>query len=228
MRILEPLRPFRIGPTCVSLSLLVSSLGISWPSAIADSDDQVGEKGFEERCAVLIERNIFSRNRPHKYVRPGSRVVREAPPAPPKPEEFSVFTGVVRQGETYAAFIEDAPSGATIKVKVGDAVLRGTIKQISLDSLEYIVGERITKVEIGQNFAGRAGSLRATAPSSSSPPMASPASTTATASAPQGSPSASDSKAPAGAKSSVNAAGSSPEDDVVERMRKRRLEEMKK
>lgn len=159
------------------------------------------EKAFGDQYAVLIERNIFSRNRPVRYVRPGE-AQRERPegrPIAPPPEENLLFTGVVLREETYTAFIENIKTGSTVRAKVGDAIARGKISGITLDHLTYELEGKSMALEIGKTLAGGA-----PGPSRSSGGKSSPG------------------------EKAAEAAGSGPSSDVLERMRQRRLQEMKK
>ena len=156
------------------------------------------EKAFGDRYAVLIERNIFSKNRPQRFVRAGERDRQDPRPTPPSPEESLVLTGVARQGKIYLAFIENTRTGSTVKAKIGDAVARGKIAGISPDGLTYESEGKSVALVIGKTLAGGTPGLSRSSGTKASGEKA------------------------------AEAAGSGPASDVLERLRQRRLQEMKK
>ena len=174
----------------------------------ASPDRDLQEKAFADRYAILIERNVFAKDRPRRYVRPtdprrerSEREAREARDRPrsPQPEESLLLTGVVREGDVYMAFIENTRSGTTTRTKVGDTVGRGKITAITMISLTHEVEGRAAVLEIGKTLSGGAPDR-----SRSTETQASSTET------PSGS-------APTGAAN-----------DIIERMRQRRLQEAKK
>lgn len=192
------------------------------------------DQAFYERYAIIVERNIYSKNRPHVFRRPGAvaaqDVRREAPP-PPLERSF-VLTGIVSEREVHTAFVEDVRSGATSKVKAGDAVARGRVAEVGLDHLVYDADGRKARIELGQDLAGGVSMLpvRSATPSPPSPPSVSSAPSSASAeklaAASSGSAETKPAEAtPAEAKPGDAGAGV---DDALERLRKKRLEEMKK
>ncbi len=172
------------------------------PSGGGEPAPPAGEKAFGDRYAVLIERNIFSRNRPQRYVPAGQppRERTEMKAAPPPPEESLALTGVVRQEGVYTAFIEDLRTGSTIKARVGDAVARGKISGMSLDGLTYELEGKSAALGIGKTLAGGASS-----------PSRAPGAAKAS-----------------GEKAAAEASPSGAATDVLERLRQRRAQEMKK
>jgi len=125
-------------------------------SASPVSDDGTDKASFD-RYKVLSEHNIFTKNR-----RPTSRPTRDSRSdgPPPKPEVAFVLTGCVIENENrYAAFVENAQTGVTLRVSPGDSIATGKVTAIGFDFLEYETGGQKTRVEIGHNFTGSVASL---------------------------------------------------------------------
>ena len=161
------------------------------------------EKAFGDRYAVLIERNIFSRNRPQRYIPAGQSASRdrgEGKATPPQPEDSMVLTGVAFRGGIYTAFIENSRTGTTVQAKVGDAVARGKVAGIKLNGVTYELEGKAVSLDLGKTLAGGSSSL----------------------------PSASSTSSTKAGEKSATAAGSAATSEVLERLRQRRLQEMKK
>ena len=115
--------------------------------------DAPGDSGPKwDSFRVLIERNIFLRDRASARPRPSSQgpqrvIVRD-------PDEDLVLTGSVRQGQVAVAFIEDVRSGRVQRLWAGDAVGSGRISAITLDDIEYVRNGTTTKIEIGRSLGG--------------------------------------------------------------------------
>ncbi|UCF17121.1 MAG: hypothetical protein JSW59_06600 [Phycisphaerales bacterium] len=105
---------------------------------------------------IVVERNMFSRQRMPRVDRRRRRQVPVAPPAP-EPESYVVLKGIVQQGDTFIAFLEDTQSGQILRVREGDSVVRGRIKTLTLDSIEYEFEDRTTVVTMGLNLQGGRG-----------------------------------------------------------------------
>ncbi len=102
---------------------------------------------------IVVERNMFSRQRaPRRAVR-RTRQVPVAPPAP-DPESYVVLKGIVQEDGAFIAFLEDTQSGQILRVRQGDSVVRGKIKSLTLDSIEYEFEDKITTVTMGLNLQG--------------------------------------------------------------------------
>jgi hypothetical protein len=101
---------------------------------------------------IVVEQNVFSRNRGPRAERT-RRQVPVAPPAP-DPESYVVLKGIVQEGGEFIAFLEDTQSGRILRVRKGDSIMNGKVKSLTLDSLEYEVGDRTTVVTMGLNLQG--------------------------------------------------------------------------
>ena len=103
---------------------------------------------------IIVERNMFSRQRRSRTNRP--RIQRQVPVAPPAPdpESYVILKGVVQEDGEFIAFLEDTQSGQILRVRQGDSVVRGKIKSLNLDSIEYEFEDKTTTVTMGLNLQG--------------------------------------------------------------------------
>jgi len=153
---------------------------------------------------VLVQNNIFlpRRNVSRQPQRVYS-ILKETPL--PDPAANIVLTGIVKHGQQYFAFFEDRLKGRTLRVQTGDSLLQGKIQHITLDYVEYAVGETAVKVEIGKTLSN-------TTPLSSGKSFSPPTSSDSTA---QSIPAV-----------STNTSQSTDTSSLVEQMRRRRLQEL--
>jgi hypothetical protein len=70
------------------------------------------------------------------------------------PEDRLTFRGVLREGAMLIAFVEDAGTGSTLRLKVGDTLGRGSVRELTLDQLVFDVGGKLMRAEIGQTLTG--------------------------------------------------------------------------
>ncbi len=190
-------------PDRIAHALIVAVLlSLLTTAGTAESADLTGW----ERYSILAERNIFSRDRWKPAPLPGESV----PLPPPAPERYVVLTGIVKQGGEYTAFLEDIRTGVTDKAKIGDAVIKGRVKNVALDriEIEYEKDARTTVIHVGMNLEGGE-------------------SITATAYLPSPDTGSFD-LAPAAAAGSGAKLGQEAEDEVLERLRQRREKELEK
>jgi hypothetical protein len=132
------------------------------PAAPPGPSSPEGEKAFAERYAIVIERDIFARDRPHRFILAGESRQEKRPPvqkAPPRPEESMVLTGVMKRDGVFTAFIEDERTGTTRKAIVGDALASGKVANIDLSGLTFECEGRSTVLEVGRTLTGRISSL---------------------------------------------------------------------
>jgi hypothetical protein len=214
----------RILVVCI---LAAAGAGAATPALAQPSSRQgASEQSFRDKYGVLTERNIFSRAR----TSPSRR--REAPPPPverpPDPEDLVVLTGTVQQGPARLAFVEER--GRTIKVREGDEIARGKVGKIGFNVLEFEKDGKKVVVAIGKSFSGKEPSSRSrgeSEPRRSSSPAA--ADTSASSSS---APSTASAEAPASGqeppKAEAKSESSGGASDILERMRRRRLEEEQK
>ncbi len=156
-----------------------------------------------EDYGVLIERSIFSRERGRPAPSPQARIIREAP----SPERYVLLRGVVASGDEFVAFLEDMRSGEMIWARSGDEIVRGRVADVTLDGIVYERGDARAEVAIGQNLEKGAGA----------PPPPTP-------DAPDGAPdgdageASDDAQPPPGPSAGA--------DDVLERMKQKRMREL--
>lgn len=168
--------------------------------------EQGEEQGFWGNYKILVDRNIFSRNRGRSFERESREAKEQVAPAP---ESYFVLKGIVQQGSERIAFFENFRTGETMRARIGDAVARGKVQNITLDTVEYELNGKLTKTEVGKNLEGEVSSppltyndlIESTAMSSG----VSTASTPSAETAPQG-----------------------DEDDILKRLRERRQKELEK
>ena len=127
------------------------------PSGSSVADDNTDKSSFDH-YKVLSEHNIFTKSRRPPSTQRSRDPRGDRPPS--KPEVAFVLTGcVIEDDNKYAAFVENAQTGITLKVSPGDSVATGKVTSIGFDYLEYETNGQKTHVEIGHNFTGSVASL---------------------------------------------------------------------
>jgi len=121
----------------------------------AASEEASGEADAQpeqawERYKLIVERNIFLRNRS----RPVRRTIETVRRAAPTPERSTVLTGTLRRGEEWIAFVEDLRTGVTSSVRAGEPLLRGRLAAVALDYIEYELDGQTVQVKVGDSLAG--------------------------------------------------------------------------
>lgn len=123
--------------------------------AAADPETRPASKpsapSYRERYGVLGEGNIFIRDRWKPAYRP---TIREPRPAGPPPERSYLLTGIVREEETFRAYIEDTAARKILRLAVGDTVARGRISEIDGDGITYEADGQLTWIRIGRDLSG--------------------------------------------------------------------------
>lgn len=105
---------------------------------------------------AISRNNIFSRNRRPAPPDNGTPI----PPRPqPNPESYYILRGIVRENDTFIAFLQDNHEGGVLQLREGDEVARGKIKSLTLDSLEYEFADQTIKVVFGRDLEGGQGTL---------------------------------------------------------------------
>ncbi len=163
-----------------------------------------------DKYRLLSERNIFLRYRR----RPQKKVVAPAPrkPAPPPdPDRYITLTGTAVRGDERVAFLEDGRSKKTLVVRVGGAAGKGKVTAITLDGIQYERDGKIGDIEVGSTLSG------STAVPATNGYAVVPA---APASAPAAGEPSSRPAEPGGGGAGIA--------DILERMRKRRQQELGK
>lgn len=143
--------------------LLIVSLAILPPGRAQDAPDNGDPPSFEAKYKLILERNIFSRER--KVYREVLDVPRNEPPPPPLEASF-VVVGISRQDGMTVAFIEDTSLGQVDQYAVNSQIAAGTIQAMTLDSLQYrtstdvndVNAVAVTDVKVGQSLLGETAS----------------------------------------------------------------------
>jgi len=175
--------------------------------------------GFD-RFKVLVQRNMFSKERGRPRDEAKRERKREAPPVP-RIESDLVLIGVVQKDGAPAAIVENRVSGKIVTIKPGDSIGAGVVKVISLDSIDFDADGILHVIRIGSTLAGTPPKAL-TAVSTESPATITPASNGTALPSPQ--TSSTTSTGPAAPASPAGSAGES----VLERMRRKRQEELRK
>ena len=105
------------------------------PNGLAFAQVGDGQEGFRRSYSILLERNIFSRDR-RPYVPERERSTYEAPPPPPI-ESTLVLLGIGRQRGQTLAFVEDTLTGRIERHAVSGPIARGHVQLLTLDFLVY-------------------------------------------------------------------------------------------
>ncbi len=214
--------------------LIVAVIGFASPVLAA-----TGQANSWDPFRLLAERNIFLRDRR----RPEPRRYESPRPIPDNGERRLVLTGTALCGTEFVAFFENTRTGDTIRARAGGAVGTGKLKSVTLDGAEYEAGGKTTRIKIGFSLAGEAASLptRRTSSTSTSESASPPAESEAkpeteagatdgqetpkqeAAAPPDGTPDATPKET-----TSPGGPGDADIADILQRMRQRREEELKK
>ncbi len=127
--------------------------------SFALSAEQGDDAQFWDNYRVLVEQNIFSRQRGRALRKDDSKPKERPAPAL---ESYFVLKGIVRQNAEYVAFLEDTRMGETVRARVGDSIARGRLKSLTLDNIEFEMDANTIKIEIGDSLQGKAPTLSVT------------------------------------------------------------------
>ncbi len=113
-----------------------------------------GDSGFMNQYGLILERNIFTRDRGRREPEP-SRVERNVAPPPP-PQKSYVLIGISRWGDEYIAFVENTRYGDTQMYRIGNTVAEMKIKHITLDNIELEKDAKTITIQVGSDLTGGA------------------------------------------------------------------------
>jgi len=135
---------------------------VLWPAVglSQDAKDPQDPQDPWAKYQVILNRNMFSRQRGALREPRGDAERREV--AVPNPESYFRLKGIVQEDGTFIAFLEDTRSNSVLKLREGDTVARGTIKALTLDSIEYQLEDRIVTVRLGNDLEGGQGAVTMT------------------------------------------------------------------
>ena len=129
----------------------IAALLLVGPVSAAPAAPEQHSQRTWDTYQVLVERNIFSRDRARAVQRRAEATLTPVP----NPDRYIVLTGIVVQDEEYIAFLEDSRDGITVRARTGDVVARGRLKNIAFDHVEYETNGDSVTVDVGQSL-GRA------------------------------------------------------------------------
>lgn len=125
----------------------------------AKAGDAAKELGWDD-YKVILERNMFSKNRQPPFDPTAVRPRDDRPPA--NPESFYILRGITNENGMFKACLQDNKQGGVLWVIVGDTVARGKIKAIpSLDTIEFQMDgqETARTVPMGCDLEGGRGKI---------------------------------------------------------------------
>ena len=215
------------------------------PISILRAQSGRSRSSSSDKYRLLSENNIFLRVR-RRPVRRTYTPRPRTPAPPPDPDRYIKLTGTALQGSESLAFLEDSRREKTLRIRVGDEVGKGKVIAITSSGIEYQRDEKISEIKIGYTLSGSTEASRSSSsysrssytprssssrsPSSSKTPSstetakAEPAETESTETEPtETEPAAEPSSRPAETETKSTGAGS-----LLERMRKRRQQELEK
>jgi hypothetical protein len=105
---------------------------------------------------VILQRNIFSRQRGPVRQR---RDDRPQPVITRNLESYLLLKGIVQEGGTFIAFIENTQNNTVLRLRDGDNVARGIVKNFTLESIEYQLEDKTISVGLGRDLEGGQGTL---------------------------------------------------------------------
>jgi hypothetical protein len=140
---------------CAVLMAAIWFAGL-WPAA-EGAQEPIERPDVWALYKVIIDRNMFSRQRG-----PAERRQRDAERevvTVPDPESYYRLRGIAQENGTFIAFVEDTRRNETLKLRQGDAVARGSIESLDLDSIVFRMEDRTIAVAIGQDLLGGHGAV---------------------------------------------------------------------
>lgn len=140
--------------------LIVLGLIVALGPAVAlsqEARDSQPSQGPWAAYEVILNRNMFSRQRGDRPAQRADGPRREV--VMPNPESYFRLKGLVQEDGTFIAFLEDTRSNSVLKFRQGDAVARGIIKALTLDSIEYQLEDQVTAVRLGYDLEGGQGAV---------------------------------------------------------------------
>jgi hypothetical protein len=105
---------------------------------------------------IIMQRNIFSRQRGPIRQR---RSIQSRPVITQNPESYLLLKGIVQEGGIFIAFIENTQNNMVLRLREGQNIARGTVKNFSLDSIEYQSQDKTINIILGQDLEGNQGTL---------------------------------------------------------------------
>lgn len=142
-----------------AVSLLAQTQPASQPATRPEPQaepSRPASRDFSQRYGVLIDNNIFLRERGRPAWPPPPRREPTTQPAAPAPTEEQSFAllGVVFEGDDFRAYFESLRDASIIRVEPGDALARGRVLEMQADAVAYESDGRVIWIEVGQDLTG--------------------------------------------------------------------------
>lgn len=142
---------------CMLSAVVFGFIMTLWSQSGLSQDAATAKQDAWENYQIILQRNIFSRQRGPR-VDLSRRQRMDAPP-PPNPESYHLLKGIVQENGVFIAFIENTQRGQILRVREGDSVARGKVKTFNLDTIEYQFEDRTIKVAMGYDLEGGKGTI---------------------------------------------------------------------
>ena len=107
---------------------------------------------FSAQYAVVVENNIFLRDRQSRRTPATASTTQAAPP--PDPLKDFVLVGVVFEEGEFRAYFENLKGGGITRAVVGDALATGSLGEVFIDAIGFTTADGLKWIEIGQNLTG--------------------------------------------------------------------------
>jgi hypothetical protein len=139
--------------------LILPAIWISCAALASEAGTQVeaqAQAASWERYQVLLQRNIFAKNRRawREAMRSPDQDKDEMGPPAPKIEAETVLIGILDKDGQLAAFLENCRTGAVQMLRPEDPLARGKIGAITIECIEYACGGASIFVNVGKNLDG--------------------------------------------------------------------------
>lgn len=141
--------------TCMLLAAALGFVITLWPQSGLGREATEAQDTWA-RYQVILQRNIFSRQRSPLRQR---RAAQARPVVTRNPESYLLLKGIVQEDGTFIAFVEDTQGNRVLRLREGDSVARGTVKNFTLDSIEYQLEDKTINVMLGRDLEGGQGTL---------------------------------------------------------------------
>ena len=132
---------------------MIASL-LCFLGAPAFAEQEPSQQNTWDGYKVIVEKNIFSRNRWQQAERTARQGGATAPARARAPESFFVLRGITRDEDGFIAFIEDTRTYNMARTRVGDSVTEGTVKDMTLDHMAFELNGETRQIEIGMDLEG--------------------------------------------------------------------------
>ena len=141
----------------VLFALVLGAIAAFGLAATTGQEQQVEESNALANYEIILQRNIFSRDRKPIVVGQPEEEPKER--AVVSPESYYRLKGLVQEDGVFIAFVEDTRYSNVLRLREGESVARGTIKNLTLDSLEYEYNDKTVAIQIGRDLEGGFGAV---------------------------------------------------------------------